>query len=568
MKYKLIGSNDYSVDIWQTIAENRGLESISDILDISDADVLSPFLLKNMTIAIEKLIDCMTKGQFIHIIVDSDIDGYTSSAILYRYLTKGYDINKVTWSIHSGKQHGIILSELEEYNFDVLIVPDAGSSDFEQHKILDDSGITVIVLDHHTTVEQETTAIIVNPQLDDYPNKAISGAGVTYKFCQAIDMKSKCNYAEGLADYVALGLVGDMMDTRPKETRFLIKNGIKESKSNLIKSFLDIFEKVDTLSISAISYYLAPLINAVTRVGTDIEKRKMFSAFIKDESEYLQTKNSIVKKKIPISTIILRELVQVKERQDDIRDKLIEDFISSIKEQSENAITYYILDNYEHRNFSGLIAGQLANDFKKPCFILATNKDGSLGGSGRNYEKFPIEELKSYCQKSTAMNNIGGHESAFGIGFNNKDKAMEFFNFMNESLSEYAGKIEHIVDFDMNRKRLSPAIICKISELKDDYGHGFSEPLILIKDIKLNIKDITVNQAYTMLKFNINDKVIGIMFKNVERTFKEMSRIKDFKITIIGTANLNTYKGTTNYQIFIDDLELMCYNKEKDDFWF
>ena len=573
MDYKLIGSNDYTVDILQTIANNRGVESVRDITDVSEKDSLSPFLLDNMKTAVEELVSYMQADKRIHIIVDVDADGVTSGAILYKYLERSYNSNKVSWHMNSGKQHGIIMKELEGYTFDILVVPDAGSEDFLQHKTLNEMGKSVIILDHHLAKKQKTPAIIVNPQLDSYPNKMISGAGVTYKFCEAIDEIYSYSFRDGLEDLVAIGLIADMMDTREKDTRYLITKGLNEIKTPVVNSFIEAFDKVDKISISAISYYFAPLINAVIRLGTDKEKRKLFRAFIDNGTTvYSDVMGGFKRGVTTFPTATLKELREVKRMQDEIRDNLIVKCRDDIDSQKSNAVIYYIFNDYEYRSFSGLIAGQLADEYKKPTFIFFTDSDGVVSGSGRNYEKFSLKELKTYCDKLNKAKSIGGHESAFGISFNNINEAVSFFEDVNSELKDLSDSNYHTLDFIIKKDKISKEIINKISILNDYYGYKFEAPLILIKDIKLNIKDITVNKAFTMLKFNINNEVVGVRFKDVEELYDKMSELADFSIDIVGKVNINTFAGKTNYQFFIDDYELICYNDNKegndDAFWF
>ena len=102
---------------------------------------------------------------------------------------------------------------------DLLIVPDAGSNDYKEHKILSDRGVEVIVLDHHEADKISTDAIIVNNQFHNYPNKGLSGVGVVYKFCQVLDDTLGVKYADLFLDLVAIGLVGDMMSLLDFETK-------------------------------------------------------------------------------------------------------------------------------------------------------------------------------------------------------------------------------------------------------------------------------------------------------------------------------------------------------------
>ena len=108
---------------------------------------------------------------------------------MYLYL-KEYGYPNVTWNCHEKKIHGIYKEELEQFDYDLLIVPDAGTNDTEKCESLVKKGKEIIILDHHEKEIDNPWAIIVNPKTCDYPNKEISGAIVVHKFCEVLDVLS------------------------------------------------------------------------------------------------------------------------------------------------------------------------------------------------------------------------------------------------------------------------------------------------------------------------------------------------------------------------------------------
>ena len=112
--------------------------------------------------------------------------------------------------MHEGKQHGLndCLDYINSHDFKLVIVPDAGSNDYEAHSALKEKGIKTIILDHHLADKVSEDAIVINNQLCDYPNKELSGVGVVYQFCRYIDetVNSSSKYAQNYLDLVALGL--------------------------------------------------------------------------------------------------------------------------------------------------------------------------------------------------------------------------------------------------------------------------------------------------------------------------------------------------------------------------
>ena len=185
------------------------------------------------------LIDTIKKDKNAVIIIDCDCDGYTSAALLINYLYKifpSWVLQNVDWIMHDSKQHGlsdcyetIIEGNLLTHKqYSLVICPDSSSNDYKYHCELYNKGIKTLVLDHHLAPKISDYAITINNQLSNYPNKELSGVGVTWQFCRYIDSMLNLNYANDFLDLVALGNCGDMMSLRSFETRYLITKGFKK----------------------------------------------------------------------------------------------------------------------------------------------------------------------------------------------------------------------------------------------------------------------------------------------------------------------------------------------------
>lgn len=159
-----------------------------------------------------------------HVVVDSDVDGFTSSALLINYLNclfPHWTQTHLSYSLHSGKEHGIEDAAISPW-VSLIIAPDSSSNEESIHKKYFDNNIDVLVLDHHLCDNISNYACVINNQLCDYPNKDFSGVGIVYKFCQYIDELMNTNYCENYLDLVSLGLISDMMDSRNYETQYYI----------------------------------------------------------------------------------------------------------------------------------------------------------------------------------------------------------------------------------------------------------------------------------------------------------------------------------------------------------
>ena len=112
-------------------------------LHVTEDDILDPRCIANMETGAQMLLKHLGANDKIFIQIDSDVDGYTSAAALINYINffaPGHAQNKISYRIHEGKQHGIILDTIPE-DVKLVIVPDAGSNDLEQHKVLKERGV-------------------------------------------------------------------------------------------------------------------------------------------------------------------------------------------------------------------------------------------------------------------------------------------------------------------------------------------------------------------------------------------------------------------------------------------
>lgn len=200
------GLSPEELDYFLNVPDDSALQSPLDLNYIEQAGAL----FEMMTIA--------TNTQTIAVVVDSDVDGFTSAAIFIQYLRKfNRDVNIVP-VLHKGKGHGLsdTYEDVLNTNPSFIILPDAGSNDFEYIEQLrsnfvdDGSAPEFLILDHHI-VEPDTKfsnhAIIVNNQLSPkYKNKDLCGAGVTWQFCRYYDSVRGTDYANEFIDLAALGI--------------------------------------------------------------------------------------------------------------------------------------------------------------------------------------------------------------------------------------------------------------------------------------------------------------------------------------------------------------------------
>ena len=215
------------------------------------------------------LLKHINKNSVIGVCVDSDVDGFTSSAIIINYLWRVWPDLDIRYYLHTNKEHGIDLDLLDD-DIEFLIVPDASSNEADIHKILYDKGIDILIIDHHNAEGYSPWACVINNQISDYPNKDLSGAGMVYKFCCYLDKVLNVEYADDYVDLAVFGIIADVMDLRQFETRQMIIKAINNFRSpflNILAS-ANSFQSGLQLTPKTFSWTMAPAVNAICRMGS------------------------------------------------------------------------------------------------------------------------------------------------------------------------------------------------------------------------------------------------------------------------------------------------------------
>ena len=557
----------------QTILLNRGIENWKQYLNLSEDCTHDFNLLDNIDKAVGCFINHIEKKSRIHIIVDSDVDGYTSASMVYRYIKHlGEDIN-VTYSLHTKKQHGISEDVEIPDDCELLIVPDAGSNDIEQCKELTGKGIDVIILDHHICDKQNDFAIVVNNQMCNYPNKNFCGAGIVYKFIKAVDEELWEDYADKMLDIVALGNISDVMDMRECETRYYVDLGLTKIRSKLFKALIEkqSYSMNGVVNITSVQFYVTPILNAMIRVGSAEDKDLLFRAFIETDEVFKYKKRGETEESDEdIYTRAARLCYNAKNRQGKDVQKGVDAIDEVIKEKEiyKDKVMFINVSDILGETLTGLVAIKIAEKYNRPCLLLRRQKareDGSLyyGGSCRNFDNSPIESLKDFLDSTGTFEFVQGHDNAAGISIPRENVAKSI-EMCNERLSDIDFQKCFNVDFDINASDLSVGFIKAIDEMKDIFGQGIKEPLVHIRNIPIwsesffvmgknsNSWKVINDEGYAFVKFNVDvdkDEVLQIYNSNLDRE-EEYSL---GSIDVVGTVSINNYNNILTPQIIIKD---------------
>ncbi|OAO78579.1 putative ss-DNA-specific endonuclease [Anoxybacillus flavithermus] len=491
--------------------------------------------------------------------MDSDADGYTSSAILINYLKSIFPNINIKWELQEGKEHGIILDKVPSET-NLVIVPDSGSNQYEIHSALKKRGIDVIVLDHHECEKESEDAIVVNNQLSpEYPNKNFSGAGIVYKFCKAIDEYLGINKADYFLDLVAVGNIADMMDMRELETRYYVLKGLESINNSFIKALLKQQEYSinGVVNITNIAFYIVPLINAAIRVGDEEDKINMMKSFLESNETVYYKKKDIDE---PIQTATARRLYNLKNKQNRLRDKGVELIEKRIEEKRLllNKVLIVNVTDILDKNLTGLVANQISRKYKRPVLLIRQKEKSTIfGGSARGYEKGVLKDFKQFLQDINQFIFCEGHKNAFGFEIE-AEKLIEVNDIINDLLKDVEIDVdEYEVDFIIPSEQFDTQVIYNIHKLKDLWSNNVEEPLIAITKISVNKEDIQlIGKNKNTLKFK-NRNIDFIKFNYSEEEFKKVFNGECFVMEVVGRCSINQWDGKEIPQFIIEDFNIL-----------
>lgn len=593
MRYNLIKEPEQERGLLEQILHNRGLtqEEMQRYITPNVSECFTPGSFENIFDAASLLIKTLVHQEKIHIQVDSDCDGYTSSAVLLNYLHRVFPAsveNLISYNLHSDKHHGINVKAIPE-DVKLIIVPDASSNENQIHKELAEKGIDIIVLDHHDAEPDIfDPAVIVNNQMCSYPNKALSGVGVVYKFCLILDRLLKKSYANDYLDLVALGMVADMMDLRSLETRYLTWVGMQQPRNPFIVGMMEKneFKIQGQLTPFTVSWYIAPFVNAMCRSGNPSEKNILFRSMLEYEAGKLvpSTKRGGKGQEETILTQALRTAGNVKNHQDKEKQTALETIRKQIKEEGldQNSIIIVKVDGEMESNLNGLVANQIMSEYQKPTLILTKRvkeiapesfAQGIFGqpitfipkteitweGSARGYITAGIDDWRKFIENTGLCLYAEGHPMAFGVGFT--PDGLELFKAYIRKQFPTAPEVMYNVDFiwDYKEPNLGSHIL-EIAKHKDLWGQGVKEPLVVIKGVPVTSKEFLLMGKGTLKILIPKTKISCIKFGYGEELYEQTNQYFQsadtvIKMDIIGRCAENNFNGIAP-QIEIEDFQI------------
>ena len=496
-----------------------------------------PYLMKDM----EKAIDRVNQGkkEKILIIGDYDVDGTTSTSMLYAYF-KQREFDVLYYIPDRYKEgYGVSLESIDyadENSVKLIITVDCGIKAVNEVKYANLKGIDVIVCDHHLPdVDLPKAHSVLNPkQLDcRYPFKDLCGCGIAYKLITAHNIKSanKLNI-RSLLDFVALATISDMMPLID-ENRVMVFHGLNEINNNPrlgLRNFLKSINKVDE---SKISFNIGPRINAAGRMKngkiivellTEEDANKANS--LSNEVEYLNLKRRSIEKKV------------------------YENVIKKIDNTKYSNIIY-------GQNFStgvlGIVASRLIEKSYKPTIIITDFDENLLTGSVRSVSGFDVYGALTKCEKF--LYQFGGHKFAAGIKIE-KSKLNAFIEHFEKTVQESVDGImferNYKYDIEVPFSKLTVKNVKLISRMSP-FGLENRRPVFradnctIIDDLKFVGKESQVVKSYILDSFNTKLPFVSFSKKD------ELINLKS-SINILFTVSINSYSETDQVEIIIKEI--------------
>ena len=572
MKVNLINEN-FQDNYLINLLKARGVQDVQKYIKPDESCLNNWNLFDNIYEGLDLFHEAISNDYKILLIVDCDVDGFTSAAIIYQYIKQISPNQKIDYWLHEHKQHGLedhIANILNcETHYDLVILPDSSSNDYEYHEQLKEIGTKCLVLDHHD-IEADTkissNACIINNQLSkNYPNKDLTGAGVAWQFCRGYDELTNNTYSKNLIDLAALGVCGDMGSVLNLENRYIMLTGFHNIHNYFFMSAVakQSYSMGGIITPISVAFYIVPMMNAMIRIGTMEEKERLFQGIIDGHSLVPCNKRGAKGTMEEAAIESLRECTNAKAKQNRITDQMVGELEQKIFKYDllENKILFVRLEdeNDYPSEVNGLCAMKLAAKYKRPTILARLNDEGYDRGSIRNVSDCELTDLKKFLNESGYFEWVQGHANAAGCSiYDNNLRA--FHEYANEALKDINFN-EGVYDVDFIREPDAEDLEQLVFDLASEpniWGQNNPEPLISVPNIFLNEYGYTIiGTNKDTLRFEIN----GVTFIKFHASdlIQQLDSCNTIKLSLVGRPNINEWRGQQSAQIFIEDYEVIDY---------
>lgn len=452
------------------IKDSEGLESL---IDNSVSSLEDPFLLNGMSAAVDRISAAIEKGEKIGVFGDYDVDGITATCLLTRYFrSKGAPcINYIPERIEDG--YGLQKKGIEALRCDgaeLIVSVDCGITAHEAANYARDSGLDLIITDHHVVGDRLPPAVaVVNPKRTDqtYPNRYLSGVGVAFKLACALEGADRTEeMLETYGDFVAAGTISDVMPLIG-ENRILVRHGLEMLRRGGHVGFEKLGQRagVDmrTLGTYGMSFGLAPRINAAGRLGKTALAKDLLMTDDAQEANWLAS-----------------QLCELNYERQRVEGEMMAQAEDMMKSYPDNAPIVLAGEKW-HQGVAGVVASRIMERYSRPTVII-TIQDGIAHGSCRSSGSFSIYDALKACEDT--MISFGGHKFAAGIVLKEEDVPRLRSALTEYYRTVYSGDEEEQTVLSIDFEVVKPEIITleNIDALKEfePFGNGNPAPKMCI----------------------------------------------------------------------------------------
>ena len=476
------------------------------------------------------------------IIGDYDVDGCMSTSLFVNFLKK---INaKFNYFIPDrfkdgyGASKNLVIRLIKQFNPDLIIFLDCGSSSYEAVKYIKSKKIQTLIIDHHNTKNPYPEVdVFINPKKNvEYSNlDYLCTTFLTYLFIDLyIKLTKELFSVQNYLILVLLATVSDVMPIRGinKILSKKILSGLDIDKNFVIKSILKKLNIKKKLELYELGYKIGPVVNAAGRLSNANQIVELFTS----------------KSSIKISNIV-ENICKLNDKRKLIENKILNEL--ELEKLNEEKGVIFIYKSNLHEGLIGIIAARIKEYFNKPCFVL-TNSNNILKGSARSTADFNIGEL---IQKSCLLGitlNGGGHNLAAGVSLK-KSKFNEFKSYINKIYNTKFTQNKNYYTSIISLKSVNKEFAKSIN-LLGPFGNKNSMPIFLIQDVKLIqkrlIKDLYIScfikkgsKIVKSISFNHLNSKISYEILNSNNNFDVLAKIKS-----------NTWNNKSSIELEIIDL--------------
>lgn len=532
---------------------NRGLFEKSDIESFINKDSMplyDPFLLKDMDKAVSRIEEAIEKKQRVCIYGDYDVDGVTSTVLLYLYLrSRGLECEYfIPERISEG--YGLSLPVIEKMKgrVDLIITVDTGVTAVAEAEYAKSIGIDMVITDHHSCRETLPSATaVVNPHREDsaYPFRNLAGVGVVFKLLCALEGNTE-KILELYSDIIAVGTVADVMPIID-ENRRITGEGLKRLASTDNYGLVALMRRAGIvkygkiakkITSATVGYVLAPRINAAGRIAC--ASRAVELLLTRDEAE---------------ADVIAEELCEINKLRQATEQKIYEQAVELINSSgSDDRFLVLAYDGW-HQGVIGVVASKIAERYSRPCILFSL--DGDIAkGSGRSIKGFSLMDALSAC--GDLLTEYGGHELAAGLSIE-RSKIDEFRKQLNEYAapllikSDDAFPIE--IECEASFADLDEKGIDEMLRL-EPFGLSNPQPVLVMKNVEL--RDIVPLSQGKHIRFRAvgteNGKTQSINAVSFGTAFDSFPYGEGDVCDIAFTVDMNEYMGMRTPQMFVKAL--------------